>query len=32
QTAAEMSPELKNSLSHRAMALKKLVAEMEAAN
>ena len=32
QTAAEMSPELKNSLSHRAMALKKLIAEMEAAN
>lgn len=32
QTAAEMSPALKNSLSHRAMALKKLVAEMEAAN
>ncbi|CAM5209061.1 RdgB/HAM1 family non-canonical purine NTP pyrophosphatase [Oligella ureolytica] len=32
QTAAEMSPELKNSLSHRAMALKKLIVEMEAAN
>ena len=31
-TAAEMTPELKNSLSHRAMALKKLIAEMEVAN
>lgn len=31
-TAAEMQPELKNSLSHRGIALKKLIAEMEAAN
>lgn len=31
-TAAEMEPVLKNSLSHRAMALKKLIADMEAAN
>lgn len=32
QTAAEMSPTLKNSLSHRAMALKKLIADMEVAD
>ncbi|MDO5667233.1 MAG: RdgB/HAM1 family non-canonical purine NTP pyrophosphatase [Alcaligenaceae bacterium] len=31
-TAAQMEPSLKNSLSHRAMALQKLIAEMEAAN
>ncbi len=31
-TAAEMKPTLKNSLSHRAMALKKLIAEMDVAN
>ncbi|NLA89920.1 MAG: RdgB/HAM1 family non-canonical purine NTP pyrophosphatase [Alcaligenaceae bacterium] len=30
-TAAEMEPALKNSLSHRALALQKLVVEMEAA-
>ncbi|SPY08481.1 RdgB/HAM1 family non-canonical purine NTP pyrophosphatase [Oligella urethralis] len=30
-TAAEMEPALKNSLSHRAAALKKLIAEMEEA-
>ena len=31
-TAAQMDPDLKNSLSHRAIALKKMIAEMEAAN
>lgn len=31
-TAAEMEPSLKNKLSHRAKALQKLIAEMEAAN